>query len=113
VNDRIHKTLRYLARAILLTIAALYFLIDLIFFSVVRPSWLRLMALRWVRVLREWVASLNRYARAASRAGLVLETVKPIGPPPRKHHLAATLLIVVGEVVNSHCSAADTQSRSR
>ena len=62
VTDRIRKVLRYAARAIILTVAVLYFLIDLIFLSVVRPLRRRLMALMWVRRLREWVGTLNRYA---------------------------------------------------
>jgi hypothetical protein len=37
VTDRIRKVLRHAARAIILTVAVLYFLIDLIFLSVVRP----------------------------------------------------------------------------
>ena len=103
MNDRIRKVLRYLARAILLAIAILYFLIDLIFFSVVRPLRRRIMALRWARVLREWVAGLNRYAALLLLVvpWLVLEPIKPMAFLlfARKHHLAATLLIVVGEVV--------------
>jgi hypothetical protein len=43
----------------------MYFLIDLIFLSVVRPLRRRLVALKWVRWLREWVSTLNRYAARA------------------------------------------------
>jgi len=53
---------RRVIRTILLTIAALYFLIDLIFFSVVLPLRRRIMALSWMRRSREWVGNLNRYA---------------------------------------------------
>ena len=63
----------------------------------------RIMALRWARVLREWVAGLNRYAALLLLVvpWLVLEPIKPMAFLlfARKHHLAATLLIVVGEVV--------------
>jgi hypothetical protein len=53
-----------------LTIAVLYFLIDLIFLSVVRPLRRRLVALKWVRWLREWVSTLDRYvARAVADIG--------------------------------------------
>ena len=48
VNNRIHRILRQTGRVILLTAAFLYFLIDLIFFSIVRPLRRRLMALKWV-----------------------------------------------------------------
>jgi hypothetical protein len=40
----------------------MYFLIDLILLSVVRPLRRRLVALKWVRWLREWVSTLNGYA---------------------------------------------------
>ena len=91
------------ARAILLTVAVLYFLIDLIFLSVVRPLRRRIMALSWTRKSREWVGNLNRYAALLLLLvpWLILEPIKPIGFLlfSHKHHLAATLLIVGGEVV--------------
>ena len=78
---KIGTFLRYAARAIFLTIAVLYFLIDLIFLSVVRPLRRRLMALRWARGLREWVSTLNRYAVLVLLLvpWLILEPIKPIG----------------------------------
>ena len=97
------RVLTYLARAVLLTIAVLYFLIDLVFLSVVRPLRHRLMALKWVRILREWVGTLNRYAALLLLLvpWLILEPIKPIGFLlfTHKHHLTATLLIAGGEVV--------------
>jgi hypothetical protein len=95
--------LRHTARAILLTVAVLYFVIDLIFLSVVRPLRRRLMALKWIRGLREWVSTLNRYGvlLLLLLPWLILEPIKPIGFLlfTRKHHVAATTLIIVGEVV--------------
>jgi len=49
VTNRINRVPRYAGRAIILPVAFLYFLIDLIFFSIVRPLRRRLMALRWNR----------------------------------------------------------------
>ena len=99
----IREVLRRAARAVLLTVAVLYFLIDLIFLSVVRPLRRRIMALRWVRRSRDWVGKLNRYASLVLLLvpWLILEPIKPIGffLFSHKHHLAATLLIVGGEVV--------------
>jgi hypothetical protein len=99
----IRQVLRRSARAILLTVAVLYFLIDLIFLSVVRPLRRRIMALKWVRRSRDWVGKLNRYASLVLLLvpWLILEPIKPIGFLlfSHKHHLAATLLIVGGEVV--------------
>ena len=68
------EVLRRSARAILLTGAVLYFLIDLIFLSVVRPLRRRIMALSWMRKSREWVGNLNRYANNAQR----LATIPPL-----------------------------------
>jgi hypothetical protein len=103
VTDRFHKVLSHAARAILLTVVFLYFLIDLIFFSVIRPLRRRLLTLKWVRRLREWVGGLNRYVALVLLLvpWLILEPIKPIGFLlfAHKHHLAATLLIVGGEVV--------------
>lgn len=103
VTDRIHQVLRYAARAILLTVVFLYFLIDLIFFSAIRPLRRRLQALKWVRRLRDWVGGLNRYAALFLLIvpWLILEPIKPIGFLlfAHRHHFAATLLVVVGEVV--------------
>ena len=103
MNKRFHGILRRTGRAILLPVAFLYFLIDLIFFSIVRPMRRRLMALKWIRGLRKWVGTLNRYAALVLLLvpWLILEPIKPIGFVllAHKHHLAATLLIVVGEAV--------------
>jgi hypothetical protein len=103
VADRSRTVLRYAARAILLAAAILYFLIDFIFLSVVRPVRRRLMALNWVRRLRDRVSTLNRYAALLLLLvpWLILEPIKPIGFLlfAHKHHLAATLLIVGSEVV--------------
>jgi hypothetical protein len=103
VNDRIRKILRRAGRSILLAIAALYFLIDLIFLSIVRPLRRRWMALKWVKELREWVSRLNRYAALLLLLvpWLILEPIKPIGFLlfAHKHHLAATSLIIVGEII--------------
>ena len=99
----IRQASRRVARAILLTVAVLYFLIDLIFLSVVRPMRRRIMALGWMRISREWVGKLDRYAALLLllMPWLILEPIKPIGFLlfSHKHHLAATLLIVGGEVV--------------
>ena len=53
---------QYFVRGVLLTVAVLYFLIGLIFLSIVRPLRRYLMALNWVRRLRGWIGTLNRYA---------------------------------------------------
>jgi hypothetical protein len=102
VRVQIDKVLRH-AKAILLTVVSLYFLIDLLFFSIMRPLRRRLTVLRWLGSVREWVGRLNRYLALLSLLvpWLILEPIKPIGFLlfTHKHRLAATLLIVAGEVV--------------
>ena len=101
--NRFTRVLRYAGRAVILPAVFLYFLIDLIFFSIVRPLRRRLMALRWNRRMRDWVNTLNPYSALLLLLvpWLILEPIKPIGFLLLAHqrHLAATLLIVVGEVV--------------
>ncbi|HET7883679.1 MAG TPA: hypothetical protein VFL55_22525 [Acetobacteraceae bacterium] len=95
--------LRRVARATLLAAATLYFLIDVVFLTMVRPLRQRIMRLRWVRRLRAWVESLNRYATLLLLLvpWLILEPVKPVGLVlfTRRHHLTATVVIAVGEIV--------------
>ena len=103
MTGRVPKVLRYGVRAVLLTVAVLYFLVDLIFLSIVRPLRRRLMALKWVTRLRGWVSTLNRYAALLLLVvpWLILEPIKPLGFIlfRHKHHLAATLLIIGGEFI--------------
>ena len=103
MTHRVPKVLRYVARSALLTVAVLYFLVDLIFLSIVRPLRRRLMALKWVTRLRGWVSTLNRYAAPLLLVvpWLILEPIKPLGFIlfRHKHHLAATLLIIGGEFI--------------
>jgi hypothetical protein len=103
VKSGLRKATKYILRAILLTIALLYFLIDLLFLSVLRPLRQRLMRSRPLQGMRNWVGTLNRYAALLLLIvpWLILEPVKPIAFLlfTRKHHAAATLLIVGGEIV--------------
>ena len=61
------------------------------------------MTLKWVRGLRGWVGTLNRYAALLLLVvpWLILEPIKPLGfiQFRHKHHLAATLLIIGGELI--------------
>ncbi len=103
MRDRIQRLLRHVAKAILITIAVLYFLIDLLFLSIVRPLRRRLMELRIMRGLRAWVDTLNRYAALMLLIvpWLILEPIKPIALLlfAHKHHTAAALLMIGGEIV--------------
>lgn len=102
MTNRTLQLLRPLARAAILTVAVLYFLIDLIFFSMIRPLRNCLLTLHWVHRMREWVGRLNRYAALFLLLvpWLILEPVKPIGFLlfAHKHHFSAVVLIIGGEL---------------
>lgn len=103
MKERLRRLPRQALRVVLIALAILYFLIDLIFLSVLRPLRRRLMALRLMLRLRAWVGTLNRYAALLLLVvpWLILEPIKPIGFLlfTHRHHTAATLLIVGGEIV--------------
>src|ERR1044071_3583668 len=100
---KLRKVARYVLRAILVAIAVVYFLIDLLFLSVLRPLRQRLMSWRVIQGLRTWVATWNRYAALLLLIvpWLILEPVKPIAFLlfAHGHHVAATALIIGGEIV--------------
>jgi hypothetical protein len=100
---RARELLRRIGRAILLVIATLYFLIDLIFLSAVRPLRRRITGLPWIRRLTARVERLNRYAALVLLLvpWLALEPVKPLGVLlfAHKRHWTAVLLIGGGEIV--------------
>ncbi len=101
--NSIRRVARHVLRAILIAFAVLYFLIDLIFLSILRPLRRRLMALRLMQRLRRWVGTLNRYTALLLLLvpWLILEPIKPIGVMLFVHHhrFSATLLIGLGEIV--------------
>ena len=103
LRDRLRRLVRFALRTILFAIALIYFLIDLLFLSMLRPVRRWLLELRLLEGLRAWVGSLNRYA-ALLLLGvpwLLLEPVNPLALYLFAHHrsLAATALIIGGEVV--------------
>jgi len=103
LGKRLRRLARFALRAVLFVIALVYFLIDLLFLSVLRPVRRWLLEWRLLEGLRAWVGSLNRYA-ALLLLGvpwLLLEPVKPVALYLFAHHhsLAATGLIVGGEVI--------------
>lgn len=103
VRERLRRLARHALRAVLFAIALVYFLIDLLFLSVLRPVRRWLLEWRLLEGLRAWVASLNRYAALLLLVvpWLLLEPVKPVALYLFAHHhsLAATTLIVGGEVI--------------
>lgn len=101
--DQLRQLGHRIGRAILLTFAVIYFLIDLLFLSVLRPLRRRLMALQALQRLRVWVAGLNRYVALALFLvpWMLLEPIKPVGfyLATRGHLWLAILVIALGEIV--------------
>jgi hypothetical protein len=102
-----HNTPRRAAKrtvnAILLTIGVLYFLVDALFLSFLRPLRRRLMAWHLRQKVSVWIGSLNRYVVLLLLVipWLILEPLKPIGFLlfAHHHHFGAILIITGSELV--------------
>jgi hypothetical protein len=68
-------------KPIIVVLAVLYFLIDLLFLSIVRPVGRWLMRLPIIQRLQTWIDTLNRYTALALflLPVVLLEPVKPLG----------------------------------
>ena len=95
--------MRRLPRDALTVAAVVYFLIDLVFLSVLRPLRRRLMTLRPMLRLRLWIEGLNRYVALLLLLipWAILEPVKPLAVVIYVHHhrIWATWLIVGTELI--------------
>jgi len=89
-------------KPIVVVFAALYFLIDAIFFSLIRPLGAWLSKLRIFRWIGSWIRSLGPYPTLALFAVplIVLEPVKPVGLYliASGNVIDGTVLIGVGEI---------------
>ena len=94
--------MRRIGRKFVLALALIYFLLDVLFLSVVRPIRQRIMAWRWMMRMRDWVMTLHPYVALSLLLvpWLILEPLKPIGflLLKRHQHLAGILVLVVGEL---------------
>ena len=103
VRESLRRLPRRVFRAVLLVAAAVYFLIDLLFLSLLRPLRRRILALRPLQRMQAWVATLNRYAALLLLVipWLILEPAKPIALYlfAHGHRTSAALLVVGGEIV--------------
>jgi hypothetical protein len=95
--------LRRTGHTILLVFAILYFLIDVLFFSLLRPLRRWLMSLHARQRLSVWIGALNRYVALLLLLvpWLLLEPLKPIGFVlfAHHHHITSILLIIGSELV--------------
>jgi 1-acyl-sn-glycerol-3-phosphate acyltransferase len=88
-------------------VAAIYFLVDVVFMAVARPiaDWF---ARHWVFVrLRKWIASLSPYPALALFAVpvVLLEPVKPVAAylVATGHILAGIISLIIGELLKLVC----------
>ena len=92
--------LRRIGRAILYGLAAVYFVIDLVFLSFIRPLRRRLLA---SGRLHAWIEGVNRYvALSLVLVPLaILEPVKPVGfyLTAKGHLVSGGSVIAIGEII--------------
>jgi hypothetical protein len=102
-DNTLHRAAKRIFNAILLTMGVLYFLIDALFLSILRPLRRRLMAWHLRQKLSVWIGSLNRYVVLLLLVipWLILEPLKPIGFLlfAHHHHFFAILTITGSELV--------------
>ena len=95
--------LKRIGHWLVIGVATLWLVIDVLFLSIVRPIREHIMAWWWMQKLRKWVCALGPHSSLALFLIplLVLEPVKPVGALlfHRGHHVAATSVVVVGELV--------------
>lgn len=94
---------RTIVRPAVVAAALIYFLIDALFLSLVRPIGRWLMALAVVRRLQAWIDGINRYAALALFLVplALLEPVKPLGfyLIARDRRVLGLCILVAGELV--------------
>ena len=97
---KLRQTPRRMGSAVLYAIAAVYFIVDLVFLSFIRP--LRRRLFRGGR-LHDWVEGLNRYvALSLVLVPLaILEPVKPVGfyLTAKGHLVIGGSVIAIGEII--------------
>ena len=103
MNVGLRSVARHALRTVLIVVATLYFLIDLMFLSMLRPLRRRLMALRVRQRIHRWVETLDRRAALLLLLvpWLILEPAKPVALYLFAHgaHAVAGVLIVASEVL--------------
>lgn len=97
------RILRRIGHGVIVAIAVLWFFLDVLFLSLVRPLRDHITRWWWVQKMHTWVCTLGPYGSLAVFAIplLLLEPVKPIGALlfHHGHHKAAVWLIVAGELL--------------
>ena len=97
------RQLKRVLTPVVLVLATVYFLIDAVFLSILKPIAARLARLPIFAGLTAWVKSLGPYASLALFIVpvLLLEPIKPIGAflIGRRHFVVGLLLVILGEVL--------------
>lgn len=100
--EQLIRLLKRLGHGVIVVIAILWFFIDIIFLSFIRPLRDRIMRWWWMQKVRTWVCALGPYGSLAVFAVpvLVLEPIKPLGALlwHHGHHREATMIIIAGEL---------------
>jgi hypothetical protein len=97
------RTIKQIATPFIVAIAVVYFLIDALVLSLLRPVIERIAALKPFAGVRRWVESLGPYSTLALFLVpiILLEPVKPVGLYllGTGHFLVGTLVLAIGEVL--------------
>src|SRR5262249_33294967 len=104
-DTTIRRVIRQIATPIVVTVAIVYFLIDALFVSLLRPIIEWVAAFRPFAQLRAWIESLGPYPTLALFLVpiIVFEPVKPVAfyLLGTGHFLAGTEMLVIGEIIKS------------
>jgi hypothetical protein len=99
-RTKLRQTWRRIGGAVLYAIAAVYFIVDLVFLSFIRPLRRRLFG---GGRMHDWIEGLNRYvALSLVLVPLaILEPVKPVGfyLTAKGHLFSGGSVIVIGEII--------------
>jgi hypothetical protein len=99
----VRQFLQRVLTPVVLVLATLYFLIDAVFLSILKPIATRIARLPIFADLTAWVKSLGPYGSLALFIVpvLLLEPIKPIGAYliGRRHFFVGLLLVILGELL--------------
>jgi hypothetical protein len=99
----VRRTIRHVVTPIIVTIAVVYFLIDALVLSLLRPVIHWVASFKPAQRLRAWIESLGPYSSLVLFLVpiLILEPVKPVGFYLLHIHqfLAGTLVLAIGEIL--------------
>lgn len=97
------RALRSIGRAVVVAGAVFYFVIDLLFLSLIRQGRRQIGAWHWVQATRRRIETFSPYTSLLVLIipWIILEPIKPIGliVLHHRHILAGTTIVIIGELL--------------